>query len=126
MSSTPTKVNPFATIEDDGIDDFVPKPIASRVDPAQGSQTGLSAPAPSRTAEKAQVARLAEKSGFTIKNYDEKPIPARVTSAANTFLKTVRLQVHDWNKFQVWCHENGYSHWKGFQVLTSALPPKKI
>jgi hypothetical protein len=124
MSSTPTRTNPFASVEnDDSLDDFAPKPAVTPINRAQGAPPATQTIA--RTEEKVRVAKLAEESGFTINNFDEKPIPARVTSAANNFLKTVRLQVADWNRFQVWCHENGYTHWKGFHILTSALPPKK-
>lgn len=125
MSSAPTRTNPFATVEpDDSLDDFSPKPAVTPIR-TQPTQPVPAAQTIARTEEKVKVARLAEESGFTINNFDEKPIPARIAPAANTFLKTVRLQVSDWNRFQTWCHENGYSHWKGFHVLTSALPPKK-
>jgi hypothetical protein len=124
MSSTPTRTNPFASVEnDDSLDDFAPKPAVTPINRTQDAQPATQRIA--RTEEKVRVAKLAEESGFTINNFDEKPIPARVASAANTFLKTVRLQVSDWNRFQVWCHENGYTHWKGFHILTSTLPPKK-
>jgi hypothetical protein len=123
MSSTPTRTNPFASVEDDSLDDFAPKPAVTPINRAQGAPPATQTIA--RTEEKVRVAKLAEESGFTINNFDEKPIPARVASGANTFLKTVRLQVADWNRFQVWCHENGYTHWKGFHILTSTLPPKK-
>ena len=124
MSSTPTRTNPFASVEnDDTLDDFAPKPAVTPINRMQGAPPATQTIA--RTEEKVRVAKLAEESGFTINNFDEKPIPARVASAANTFLKTVRLQVADWNRFQVWCHENGYTLWKGFHILTSSLPPKK-
>ena len=124
MSSTPTRTNPFASVEnDDSLDDFAPKPAATPIiNRTQGPPPATQMIA--RTEEKVRVAKLAEESGFTINNFDEKPIPARLASAANTFLKTVRLQVSDWNRFQVWCHEHGYTHWKGFHILTSTLPPK--
>jgi hypothetical protein len=124
MSSTPTKTNPFSSVEDDTYDDFAPKPPANPIIRAQGSQPTPAVATIERTEQKAMVTKLAEESGFTINNFDEKPIPARLAPGANTFLKTVRLQVSDWNRFQVWCHENGYSHWKGFHVLTSTLPAK--
>ena len=124
MSSTPTRTNPFASVEnDDSLDDFAPKPAVTPITRTQGAPPATQTIA--RTEEKVRVAKLAEESGFRINNFDEKPIPARIASAANTFLKTVRLQVADWNRFQVWCHENGYTHWKGFHILTSTLPPKK-
>jgi hypothetical protein len=124
MNSTPTRTNPFANVEDDSLDDFAPKPPALPI-------TVKSSPPPQafatveRAEQKARVTKLAAESGFNINNFDEKPIPARIDAGANTFLKTVRLQVADWNRFQVWCHQNGYSHWKGFHVLTSTLIPKK-
>jgi hypothetical protein len=124
MSSTPTKTNPFASVEnDDSLDDFAPKPAITPMNRMENAQPAAKTIA--RTEEKVRVAKLAEESGFTINNFDEKPIPARVAPGANTFLKTVRLQVADWNRFQVWCHENGYTHWKGFHILTSTLPRKK-
>ena len=125
MSSTPTRKNPFASVEDDSIEDFAPKPPVSAVKRTQGSQPDQSNAILERTEEKSKVSKLAAVSGFTINNFDEKPIPARTAPGANTFLKTVRLQVPDWNRFQVWCHVNGYSHWKGFHVLTSTLPQGK-
>jgi hypothetical protein len=125
MSSTPTRKNPFASVEDDSIEDFAPKPPVSTSNRAQATQPDAAIATVERTEEKTKVARLAAISGFTINNFDEKPIPARKAPGANTFLKTVRLQVPDWNRFQVWCHQNGYSHWKGFHVLTSTLPQGK-
>ena len=122
--STPTRTNPFASVEaDDSLDDFAPKPAVTPINRTQSPTPAAQTVA--RTEEKVKVAKLAEESGFTINNFHEKPIPARLAPAADTFLKTVRLQVSDWNRFQVWCHENGYSHWKGFHALTNALPPKQ-
>jgi hypothetical protein len=74
--------------------------------------------------EKADLQRLARQSGYTINNLVEKPIPARLEPESNTFLKTVRIEVSDWNRFQRWCHANSYSHKKGFKILTQKLPVK--
>ena len=74
--------------------------------------------------EKADLQRLARQSGYNINNLVEKPIPARLEPESNTFLKTVRIEVSDWNRFQRWCHANSYTHKKGFKVLTQKLPVK--
>jgi hypothetical protein len=74
--------------------------------------------------EKADLQRLAHQSGYMINNLVEKPIPARLEPESNTFLKTVRIEVSDWNRFQRWCHANSYSHKKGFKILTQKLPVK--
>jgi hypothetical protein len=117
MSSTPTRTNPFAKI--DSFDDFKPKPAPQKPEPKDGPQVIA------KSEERARLTKLAEEEGFTINNFDEKPIPARIAIEAKTFLKTVRIHVSDWNRFQLWCHENGYTHRKGFQALTASLPPKK-
>ena len=117
MSSTPTRTNPFSTIE--SFDDFKPKTAPLKHEPKDSAQVIAKAE------ERANLAKLAEREGFRINNFDEKPIPARIPSEAKTFLKTVRIHVSDWNRFQLWCHENGYTHRKGFQALTASLPPTK-
>jgi hypothetical protein len=125
MSSTPTRTNPFARIENEGLDDFKPKSTPIPVSRTQDKQPTDIAQAITRAEEKTKLVKLAENEGFTINNFDEKPIPARIAQDAKTFLKTVRIHVSDWNRFQLWCHENGYTHRKGFQVLAASLPPKK-
>jgi hypothetical protein len=117
MSSTPTRTNPFAKIE--SFDDFKPTP------PIQEHQPTGSDQVIAKAEQKAKLTKLAKDEGFKISNYDENPIPARIPNEAKTFLKTVRIHVSDWNRFQLWCHENSYTHRKGFQVLTSSLAPKK-
>lgn len=125
--SQPTRMNPFATVEsdaDDSLNDFAPKPAMTPISPQPISQPAAVKPTLKKAEEKAQVARLAEESGFSINNFHEKPLPARMTPAADTILKTVRVQVSDWNRFQRWCHDHRYTHWEGFHVLVSSLPPK--
>lgn len=71
------------------------------------------------------MTKLAEQNGFNINNYEEKPLSARQDpTPVNTFLKTLRIQVSDFNKFQRWCHKNRYTHWRGFQILVQSLPDK--
>ena len=114
MSSTPTKVSPFANIEG-SLEDFTPRPAATAPPEAPGSTV--------RLGEREKLAKLATDSGFKINNFREEPLPARIaTDTKETFLKTVRIHVSDWNKFQSWCHENKYSHKRGFEVLTQPLP----
>lgn len=126
MSSQPTRSNPFANLEDESLDDFQPKPTSAPASRPSGPQLTPQVPStPSRAEERAQLTKLAEQSGFGINNYQEKPLPARLDSGpVDTFLKTMRIQVADWNKFQRWCHENKHTHWKGFQILVESLPKK--
>jgi hypothetical protein len=117
MGSTPTKVSPFARIEDT-LEDFTPRPAATATAEAPETASSLT-----KSGEKEKLTKLATDSGFTINNFREEPLPARIaTDTKETFLKTVRIHVSDWNKFQSWCHENKYSHKKGFEVLTQPLP----
>ncbi len=116
MSSIPTRTNPFAKIE--SFDDFKPKPVTQEHEPKDSAQVIAKAE------QKAKLTKLAKEEGCKSSNFDENPIPARIPIEAKTFLKTVRIHVSDWNRFQLWCHENSYTHRKGFQVLTSSLAPK--
>jgi hypothetical protein len=120
MSSTPTKVSPFANIEG-SLEDFTPRPAATAPPEAPGSPEAPHSPA--RPGDRDKLTKLATDSGFTINNLREEPLPARIaTDTKETFLKTIRVHISDWNKFQSWCHENKYSHKKGFEVLTQPLP----
>jgi len=120
MSSTPTKVSPFANIEDT-LEDFTPRPAATAT--PEASDAPESPRSPARPGEREKLTKLATDSGFTINNFREEPLPARIaTDTKETFLKTVRIHVSDWNRFQSWCHENKYSHKRGFEVLTQPLP----
>ena len=120
MSSTPTKLSPFAQIEDT-LDDFAPRTVATAT---PGDEAARSIAKPS---EREKLAKLATASGFTINNFEEEPLPARIaTDPKKTFLKTVRIHISDWNRFQSWCHENKYSHKRGFEVLTQPLPRPKM
>lgn len=119
MNSAPTRNNPFASI--DSFDDFQPKPAAE-------SNTSNQAKAEASKGErKAVVAQLAQESGFKINNFEETPLPAkRKTPEPKTFLKTIRIHVSDWNRFQLWCNENNYSHKRGFQIVAQNLPAKEV
>ena len=109
MSSTPTRVNPFESLGP--LDDFAPKSPPQRTE---------------NQPERAAVAQLANEQGFKINNFEETPIPARRKALEpKTFLKTIRIQVSDWNRFQIWCNDKGYSHKKGFQILTESLQAKR-
>ena len=120
MSSTPTKVSPFSNIEG-SLEDFTPRPAATAPPETPGFPEAPHSPA--RPGDRDRVAKLAADSGFTINNLREEPLPARIaTDTKETFLKTIRVHISDWNKFQSWCHENKSSHKKGFEVLTQPLP----
>jgi hypothetical protein len=123
MSSTPTKVSPFANIGGT-LEDFTPRPAATAPPEAPGAPGAPEAPRSTvRPGEREKLAKLATDSGFKINNFREEPLPARIaTDTKETFLKTVRIHVSDWNRFQSWCHENKYSHKRGFEVLTQPLP----
>jgi len=119
MSSTPTRSNPFASI--DTLDDFQPKSTLADAPAALDTPNR-----PSRAEQKAIVSQLAQESGFKINNFEETPLPAkRKTPEPKTFLKTLRIQVADWNKFQLWCNDHDYSHKKGFQLLVESLPRRQ-
>lgn len=137
MAGTVTRKSNFADLET--FDDFQPRATAAPVilpeepkaDPVPTADVlpepeALLNPYPQigSRKEKADLQRLALQSGYTINNLVEKPIPARLEPESNTFLKTVRIEVSDWNRFQRWCHANSYSHKKGFKVLTQKLPVK--
>jgi len=110
--------------EPDPHEEPIPEPDSpSEALPQQEEQLNPHIQASSRK-EKADLQRLARESGYTINNLVEKPIPARLEPESNTFLKTIRIEVSDWNRFQRWCHANSYSHKKGFKVLTQKLPVK--
>jgi hypothetical protein len=98
------KTDPFAALAD-----FTPKqPPVAEVVPAA-----------------AQVATLAEKHGFSINNFEEKPRPfeaRRVSRTPKTIAKTIRLRVADWNKFVKFCMDNNCTAAEGFSLLTSSLP----
>jgi hypothetical protein len=117
MSSTPTRVNPFANI-DTPIDDFTPRPATLVTPAAPGSAQAIA-----KTSEKKKLTELAQSSGFTIDNYKEVPLPGRIPKETKeTFTKTIRFNVSDWNKFADWCHENNYTLIRGFELLTEHLP----
>jgi hypothetical protein len=117
MTGTPTRTNPFANI-DDKLDDFTPKQP-----PAASKPASLPTGRTSRAEQKAIVSELAQKEGFIINNFEETPLPAKRRPAQpKTILKTVRIQVSDWNKFQLWCNNKGYSHKEGFQILAQLIP----
>ena len=124
MSSTPTKVSPFANIEGT-LEDFTPRPAATAPPEAPGAPEAPRSTV--RPGEREKLAKLATASGFTINNFEEEPLPARIaTDPKKTFLKTVRIHISDWNRFQSWCQENKYSHKRGFEVLTQPLPRPKM
>jgi hypothetical protein len=117
MSSTPTKVSPFAKM-DDTLEDFTPRPAAAASSAASDAASSVA-----RSTEKEKLTRLATDSGYKINNFVEEPLPARIaTDTKATFLKTIRIHISDWNRFQSWCHEHSYSHKRGFEVLTQSLP----
>lgn len=121
MSSVPTHVNPFATIEELPLDDFMPRPAP--LTPAAPD----SVRAATKTTEKRKLTELAESSGFTTDNYREVPLPGRIPKEVKeTFTKTIRFNISDWNKFADWCHANNHTIIRGFELLTEHLPrPKK-
>ncbi len=119
MSSTPTRLSPFSKLE--SLEDFKPKPPSENV--AAPTETSRVV---AKSSEKSKLAKLAVSEGFTINNFDVEPLPARIENDdKKTFLKTIRIHVADWNKFQTWCHENRYTHKKGFEALTETLPEQK-
>jgi len=144
MTGTVTRKSNFADLE--SFEDFVPKAAAGSLPVAAPTIEQPALPIPEERVEvvnevdllpesnphimansrkeKADLQRLARQSGYTINNLVEKPIPARLEPESNTFLKTVRIEVSDWNRFQRWCHANSYSHKKGFKILTQKLPVK--
>ena len=97
----------------DSLEDFAPR---KRTTP-QNSLDEDAAPPPSRE----QLSRLAKSEGFTISNFDEKPVAALRGGQPQTFSKTIRIRVRDWNRFQTWCNEHGHTQWKGFEMLVSKL-----
>ena len=99
-----TKTDPFATLAD-----FAPK---------QPPTTEVTAPT-------TQATSLAEKHGFSINNFEEKPRSfetRRVSRTPKTLAKTVRIRVADWNKFVKFCTENNCTAAEGFSLLTASLP----
>lgn len=136
-----TRKSNFADLE--SFDDFQPRASAAHINQPDTPEQLTAEPSQSRNIlpsdqepqqnswaqadsrkEKADLQRLARQSGYTINNLVEKPIPARLEPESNTFLKTIRIEVSDWNRFQRWCHANSYSHKKGFKMLTQKLPVK--
>jgi hypothetical protein len=117
MSGAVKNPNPFENLGPDEIDvsAFQPRTISIRTDgPDQ------------RDRQKSLVADLAIENGFKINNNEEAPIKAsRRATGIKTFLKTMRIQVGDYNKFQRWCNENGYSQQEGFNLLVTHIPKKK-
>jgi hypothetical protein len=88
-------------------------------------RTGVTRPldTPDRASEKAAVEELAKTSGFVIDNNAEQPIKAaKKSSNLKTFLKTMRIQIKDYNKFQRWCNVEGYSQQEGFNRLAKHIP----
>lgn len=144
MSGIVTRKSNFADLE--SFEDFIPKAAAGSLQETAPTIEQPISPIPEERVEvareadllpesnphvmansrkeKADLQRLARQSGYTINNLVEKPIPARLEPESNTFLKTVRIEVSDWNRFQRWCHANSYSHKKGFKILTQKLPVK--
>ncbi len=77
-----------------------------------------------RARQKSAVEELAKESGFKINNNEETPIKASRKAPVKTFLKTLRLQIVDYNKFQRWCNDNEYSQQQGFNLLVKHIPKK--
>jgi hypothetical protein len=98
-----TKTDPFGSLSD-----FKPKtPSVPMPDPAP-------------------VKKLAEEHGFAINNLEERRRVFRVrkrSRAPKTEAITIRVRVHDWNKFQQYCEKNDYTVADGFAELTATLPP---
>jgi hypothetical protein len=100
-----TKTDPFATLAD-----FTPK----------------RPPAADAALPTAQTTSLAEKHGFSINNFEERPRQfetRRVSRTPKTLAKTIRIRVSDWNKFVKFCADNNCTAAEGFSLLTSSLPP---
>lgn len=99
-----TKTDPFASLAD-----FTPKqPLVAELAP-----------------QPAQIASLAETHGFSIINFEEKPMPfevRRVSRTPKTIAKTIRIRVGDWNKFVKFCMDTNCTAAEGFALLTSSLP----
>jgi hypothetical protein len=101
------KTDPFASLAD-----FAPKPT----------------PAAETAPPSARVADLAERHGFSIDNFEEKPRPfeaRRVSRKPKTLAKTIRIRVADWNKFVKFCIDTNCTAAEGFALLTASLPPDK-
>ena len=115
MPITDKKPNPFQNLgEDSALDDFTPREVTT----APTSQQD-------RAREKAAVTEVAIESGFRINNNEEAPIKAsKKAPGPKTFLKTLRIQIPDYNKFQRWCNECGYSQQHGFNLLVKHIPRK--
>lgn len=115
MNEAAKRANPFENLgpENSDLSEFRPR---AAVPIRQDTQDG-------RARQKAAVAEVALESGFHINNNEEAPIKAsgRVPGP-KTFLKTMRLQIGDYNKFQRWCNENGYSQQDGFNRLVKHIP----
>jgi hypothetical protein len=115
MNEALKKPNPFENLgeEDADLSAFSPRPMPVRSEDAD------------RAREKSAVKGLAKESGFNINNNEETPIRAsRKAPGLKTFLKTLRLQIVDYNKFQRWCNDNGYSQQQGFNILVKHVPNK--
>jgi hypothetical protein len=110
-----TKPEPFAELaaEMTPIDpaSFAPAPAPPRLAPAQS----------------AQLSRVAEEKGFSINNFEEKPITSKRFSRnkRKEVVRTLRTYVSDWNQFQAWCNANDYTQKQGFEKLVALLPAPK-
>ncbi len=115
MSGALKQPNPFENLsaEQADVSVFQPRPVPFRQENDD------------RAREKSAVEELAKEAGFKINNNEETPIRAsRKASGLKTFLKTLRLQIVDYNKFQRWCNDNGYSQQQGFNLLVKHIPKK--
>ncbi len=109
-------------------------PFAAVSDPEVVSDAfaGLSTFAPRAKATQPvstqETRALAEEHGFTIDNFPDTPRPFAKKSkptGPETFAKTMRIRVEDWNRFADFCRRNGnLSQHEGFSALIQRLPAR--
>lgn len=123
--SAPTRFNPFDCLssEEDSLNDFAPRPAPKLV--LTTEESAAPSREPGRAQEKAAVARLARQNGFTINNLEEMPLPAYIPCEHTIFLKTMRIAVADFNRFQRWCLRNRYTHREAFHELVALLAERE-
>lgn len=87
------------------LDDFLPRLKSSAVNESE--------------AEKASVKHSAQERGFVIDNLAATVRAKRNNKASKSH--TLRLHIHDINRFQTWCNDNDYTQARGFELLLDNL-----
>ena len=101
-----TNSNPL--VNTGALDDFLPRAKATVSHEAEVSRT-----------EKASIRQSAEDRGFVIDNLSATVRAKRNSKASKSH--TLRLHIHDINRFQTWCNDNDYTQARGFELLLDKL-----